>query len=124
MARSVSLKVGGKTHKLVGSFAAGERVSTEVADLMIVQREASLATAMAERGLPYTPRWQMGLKDMVNILEIACDESGASVDRADIEAECFKMGFDVAHNLTIQYLQLFFAEPDEKPEGGDADAGK
>jgi hypothetical protein len=125
MARSVQFKVGSKSHTLVGSFKAGERISAEVADLLDIQREAALAAMMVERGLPYQPKWKMGVKDVVAIFTIGLDSIGAEVDAEDVGKACFAMGFDKAHNLAMQYLQLFFAEPETTPDtDGNEPAGK
>lgn len=117
MARSVSVRLGGKVRILKGSFAASEAICERVCDLMVIQREAQLGAMMAERGIPYQPKWAMNAKDVVNVLEIACDASGADLERESIEADVFSMGFDVAHNHAIAYLGLFFAAPEADIDG-------
>lgn len=118
MARAVKAKFGKKSVTLKATFAAAERICEDVADLMLISREAQTAIMFASRGIPYQPKWSFTVGGVIDILAIGADEAGADLSRDDIEAAAVEMGLDAAQGVATQYLQLFFSEPETKPDEG------
>lgn len=116
MPRTVSAKIGGKSVKLKATFEAGQEICEDICDLLIMQREQATALLFMQRGMPYTPKFAFTIKHVVDILAIAVKHSDTKLTREDVEAFTIDEGIDKAQAVATQYLQLFFAEPETKPE--------
>lgn len=119
MARTVSAKIGGKSVKLKATFEAGQDICNDICDLLIMQREQATSLLFMQRGMPYTPKFAFTISHVVDILAIAVKHSDTGLGRKDIEAFTLEVGIDKAQDVATQYLKLFFAEPETKPEAND-----
>ena len=121
--REYAEELNGTELRLVANFAASVKISENVADPMMIAREANLEAMFLEQGMPYTPRWHFTVKNIVELLFIGVQEGGSDMKKSDLEELVFEAGFARARDLCVEYLALIVGpspenfKEDESSEG-------
>lgn len=123
MARSVSIKYGGKTLKLVASFGAARDLCDNVHDLLALFNDQQRAMVYLQMGRTYDAKFNWSMDKVAQVIQIGIDHSGVEVDRDSVEAYMVEIGLDAAQRIAQDYLSLFFAEPETKEDGEKAKGG-
>lgn len=116
MTRSVSVKFGGKNVELVASFGAARDISANVHDLLDLYNDQQRTMIFLQMGREYKPRFVFGMDSVAQIFETAFKHSGVDASRDDVDEFMVQIGLDKAQTAAQDYLALFFAEPETKPE--------
>ena len=121
MARSVSIKYGGKNVRLVASFGAARDISANVHDLLGLFNDQQRALIFLQMGRPYQPQFNWSLGSVAQVIETGLQYAGVDADRDGVAAFMVEIGLDAAQRVAQDYLSLFFAQPET--EGESAKAG-
>ena len=124
MSRSVSLKVGSKSIKLVASFNAASDICDEVHDLLGLYNDQQRALLYFQLGRTYQPNFVWTVKAVGDVVAIGVRHSGSDLSRDEIDAALLGMGLDKAQVLAQDYLALFFAEPEERSDAENGAGGE
>lgn len=122
MTRSVSVKFGGKNVELVASFGAARDISKHVHDLLDLYNDQQRTMIFLQMGREYKPKFTFDMDSVAQIFETAFTHSKVEASRDDVDAFMVEIGLDKAQAAAQDYLALFFAEPETKPEEAVAEA--
>jgi sulfite reductase beta subunit-like hemoprotein len=124
--REIEAVLGGKDVTLAATFKASKKIADQIADPLLIAREAQLEAYLTRPGFPaYDPKFKFTVDNVPKILHIGMKAAGSDLSLEDVQEMTFDAGFDVARDLAIEYLALTVsARPAHVPEssGGD-DAG-
>jgi hypothetical protein len=113
--RSYTRTIGGKELTLKANFAASMRLAEEVQDPLHIAREVSLEAFFLENNVPYTPKFQFGVTNVVAILSIA-----TGMEKTEMGDLCFEEGYIHAKNYASEYLtKIIGPSPEKAPDGGN-----
>lgn len=125
MARNIPIGFNGKKVKLTASFDAAKDICEQVHDLLLLFQDQQRALIYLKMGQPYKPSFQFTMETVADILQIAIQSAGEDASTDDVKAHMVEIGLDTAQKLAQDYLSLFFAEPEEKPDKeGEKEPGK
>jgi hypothetical protein len=113
--RSYRRTIGGKKLTLKANFAASIRIAEEIYDPLHVAREISLEAYFLENNVPYTPKFQFGIANVVDILSIA-----TGLETEEMGDLCFEEGYVDSKNYAAEYLtKIIGPSPEQALDGGD-----
>lgn len=123
MARSVSVKYGGKNVKLVASFGAARDICDRVHDLLDLFNDQQRAMLFLQMGRDYTPKFSWDMGKVSDVIAIGLERAGVDADQEGVGAFMVGLGLDKSQKVAQDYLSLFFAEPENTPEKEDKAGG-
>jgi len=123
--REINTKIGGKRVKLVASWRASIDVAEQVADPLMIVREAMKEQAFAAKALTYKPAFVFTPENIVQILHIGAVAGGYEGDLDDMGELVFKHGFMEAELIAGEYLGIIVTPNSKEAKKGDSgDGGK
>lgn len=123
--REYNGKLAGKDLQLVANFKASMEIAEQVADPILISREATLEAMMIEAGMTYHPRWSFSVENIPLILYIGLKQSDTPMKMTEVQDLVFEAGFGEAKELCVEYLGMIIGPgpAEEVARDGDEDNG-
>lgn len=106
MKREMTVKLGGKRVKLAATFRASVDIAEEVGDPLEIARESSLEAIMISSGVPYKPKFSFNVRNVPQILHIAQEAAGGTMDLEEVQEAVFDTGFMECKDIAGRYIAL------------------
>src|SRR6056297_2565895 len=91
--RQYKCTIGGKELKLVANFAASQRIAKEVADPLMISREAFVEAMMISANMSYEPKWSFDVDNIWRLVLIGVEAGGDYIDKQQLQELIFEEGF-------------------------------
>lgn len=124
MARTVSVEYGGKKVKLAASFAAARELCDEVHDLLDLFNDQQRALLYLNMGRTFDAKFKWTMDSVAQVIQIGLGQADVDATTDEVQAYMIDVGLDQAQKVAQDYLSLFFAQPETKPEKGAEKDGK
>lgn len=114
--------LAGETLELTANFAASIEIAKQIADPLLIAREAALEAMMLAKSFPYNPRWAFTVENVPKLLHIGLKASGSKMTLERLQEIVFEAGFADARDEATEYLALIVGPRPE--EQSDNSAGE
>jgi len=120
--REYKCTIGGKELKLVANFAASQRIAKEVADPLMISREAFVEAMMISANMSYEPKWSFDVDNIWRLVLIGVEAGGDSIDKQQLQELIFEEGFFNVRRMAEEYLALIVGPTPEELDTNSAES--
>lgn len=119
---TTSIELAGKTYELAKTFRVGERMAQTVGDPLVISRQYMVMAMMEERGMSYTPKFEMTLERTAKIIFCAANEQDKSIKLEEIQDAVVSHGALDAAAIALNFIAEFVGiGAEEKLPAGKAE---
>lgn len=120
--RELTTTMGEQRLTLIANFRTSKQIAAQIDDPLMIVREISMSTVMAENRIPYTPKFQFTIDNIADFIYIGVKEGDAAVTLEQIQELVFEHGFFNSQAIATDFLSIIVGPKSEEPS--DDVAGK